>query len=138
MVMLKKPIVSGLVLDIILVAVLKALTRRRRPTTNDNPSSTKDSFPSGQASRATFIAYYFINLWPLPLICIPPLLSWFFSICVSRVLMRKHHVLDVLTGIVLGLFQGLLIGYIYLEQSTCKSLIWWITDEKISGAEYDV
>ncbi|XP_012233549.1 polyisoprenoid diphosphate/phosphate phosphohydrolase PLPP6-like [Linepithema humile] len=128
----------GLVLDIILVAVLKAITRRRRPTANDNPSSAKDSFPSGEAARATFVAYYFLNLWPLPLICVPPLLAWCFSVCTSKLLMRKHHVFDVLAGIALGVFQGLLIGYIYLEQDTCKSLIWWITDEKISGAEYDV
>lgn len=128
----------GLVLDIILVAVLKAITRRRRPTTNDDPSSAKDSFPSGHVSRATFVAYYFLNLWPLPLICAPPLLAWCSSVCISGLLMRKHHILDVLTGILLGVFQGLLMGYIYLEKDTCTSLIWWITDEKISGAEYDV
>jgi len=52
--------------------------------------------------------------------------------------MRKHHILDVLAGIILGIFQGFLIEYIYLSQETCTSLIWWLTDEKISGAEYDV
>jgi len=56
----------------------------------------------------------------------------------SRLLMRKHHILDVLAGITLGIFQGFLIEYIYLNQETCISLIWWLTDEKISGAEYDV
>lgn len=128
----------GLLLDIILVSVLKAVARRRRPTTNDNLSPSKDSFPSGNASRAAFITYFFIILWPVPLICMPPLLAWSFSICMSRLLKREHHIGDVLTGIALGIFEGMLIGYIYLEQETCTNLVWWITDEKISGAEYDV
>jgi len=49
--------------------------------------------------------------------------------------MRRHHVLDVLVGVLLGIFEGLLLGYIYLEEETCISLISWISDEKISGAD---
>lgn len=136
-----KLLFSGLILDIIAVAVLKAITRRRRPTTNDDPFTLgpdKYSFPSGHASRATFVAYTFLYLSPVPLICVPPLLAWCFSIYMSRILMRRHHVLDVLAGIALGIFEGLLIGYMYLEQETCVNLISWITDEKMSGPEYDV
>lgn len=128
----------GLVLDIILVAVLKAITRRRRPTTDGSLAPEKDSFPSGHAARAAFITYFFLNLWPVPLICVPFLLAWTFAVCVSKLLMRKHHMVDIWAGIALGMFQGLLIGYMYLEQETCARLVWWITDEKISGAEYDV
>ncbi|XP_070158563.1 polyisoprenoid diphosphate/phosphate phosphohydrolase PLPP6-like isoform X2 [Polyergus mexicanus] len=128
----------GLLLDIILVAVFKAAARRRRPTTNDNLSPKKDSFPSGNAARVAFITYFFLNLWPVPLICVPPLLAWYFSVCMSKLLMREHHIIDVLAGTALGIFEGMLIGYIYLERETCTSLVWWITDEKISGAEYDV
>ncbi|EFN76643.1 phospholipid phosphatase 6 [Harpegnathos saltator] len=131
----------GLILDIILVAVLKAITRRRRPSTNDDIfciGPDKYSFPSGHASRATFIVYTFIYLWPVALLCVPSLLAWSFSISMSRILMRRHHILDVLAGIALGIFEGLLIGYIYLEQETCVNLVSWITDEKMSGAEYDV
>lgn len=125
-------------LDIILVVVLKAISRRRRPTTNHSFASEKDSFPSGHSTHATFITYFFLNLWPIPLICIAFLLAWSFLVCMSRLLVRKNHIIDVLAGIALGIFQGLLIEYIYLEQETCASLVWWITDEKISGAEYDV
>lgn len=128
----------GLLLDIILVAVLKAATRRRRPITNGNLSPDKDAFPSGHAARAAFVTYFFLNLWPVPLICVPPFLAWSFSICMSKLLTREHHIIDVLAGIALGIFQGVLMGYIYLERETCVSLVWWITDEKVSGAEYDV
>jgi len=127
----------GLLLDIILIVILKAATRRRRPMTDCNFASEKDSFPSGHSSRTAFITYFFLNLCPALLICIL-CLAWSFSVCMSRLLMRRHHILDILVGIALGIFQGLLIEYIYLEQEICASLVWWITDEKISGAEYDV
>lgn len=125
----------GLLLDIIFVALLKAITRRRRPATNDDAFSIgpdKYSFPSGHASRSAFIVYFFFHLWPISLIYTPPLLAWSFSVCMSRLLMRRHHILDVLVGVLLGIFEGLLIGYIYLEQETCVYLISWITDEKIN------
>ncbi|XP_014470707.1 PREDICTED: presqualene diphosphate phosphatase-like [Dinoponera quadriceps] len=131
----------GLVLDIIVVAVVKAIARRRRPCINDDPFSLgpdKYSFPSGHASRATFIVYTFIYLWPISMICVPPLLAWSFSIYMSRILMRRHHILDVLAGIGIGILEGLLIGYMYLEQETCVNLISWVTDERMSGPEYDV
>lgn len=128
----------GLLLDIILVGVIKAITRRRRPTFNDDTFSIgpdKYSFPSGHASRATFIIYFFFYLWSISLICAPPLLAWSFSVCMSRLLLRRHHILDVLVGVLLGIFEGLIIGYIYLEQETCINLISWITDVKIHGSE---
>ncbi|XP_012529229.1 phospholipid phosphatase 6 [Monomorium pharaonis] len=128
----------GLLLDIVFVSVLKAITRRRRPNTNDDPFSIgpdKYSFPSGHASRAAFLVYFFLHLWPVPLICAPPLLAWSFSVCMSRMLMRRHHLLDVFAGVLLGILEGLIIGYIYLEQETCISLVSWITDEKVSGAD---
>lgn len=127
-----------MLLDILFVAVIKAITRRRRPTTNDDLFTIgpdKYSFPSGHASRATFIVYFFFYVWPTSLIYAPPLLAWCFSVCTSRLLLRKHHILDVLVGVSLGIFEGLIIGYIYLEQETCVNLISWITEEKIPGSE---
>lgn len=125
-------------LDTISVAVIKAITRRRRPISNDDPFTVgpdKYSFPSGHSSRAAFIVYFFFYIWPISLICVPPLLAWSFSVCMSRLLMRRHHILDVLVGVFLGIFEGLIIGYIYLEQETCINLISWITDVNIHASE---
>ncbi|EFN66588.1 Presqualene diphosphate phosphatase [Camponotus floridanus] len=128
----------GLLLNIIIIAVLKAASRRRRPNANDNLFPNKDSFPSGNAAHVAFITYFFLNLWPVPLIYVPPLLAWSFSVCMSKLLMRINYIGDILAGIALGILQGMLVGYIYMEQETCTHLVWWITDEKTSGAEYDV
>ncbi|XP_063987192.1 polyisoprenoid diphosphate/phosphate phosphohydrolase PLPP6 [Diachasmimorpha longicaudata] len=131
----------GLLMDIFLIAILKAVTRRRRPMKSDDPFAVgpdKYSFPSGHASRTTFITYFFINLWPVSFVFIPPLLAWTISVCISRLLMRRHHLLDIIAGIVLGLLNGLLIGVMYLEADTCLGLVSWLTDEKLDGGEYHV
>ncbi|XP_034947786.1 phospholipid phosphatase 6 [Chelonus insularis] len=131
----------GLLLDIICIAVLKALTRRRRPAKNDDPfefGPDKYSFPSGHASRCTFITYFLLNLWPISPIFIPSLLAWTISVCLSRLLLKRHHILDILGGVVLGIFVGLCVQLIYLEAETCAGLIAWLTDEKLDGGEYHV
>lgn len=136
-----KQIITGLLLDIILIALLKAITRRRRPAHNDDPFAIgpdKYSFPSGHASRSAFITYFFLNLWSVPMFLTPPLLAWTISVCVSRLLMRRHHLLDVLFGILLGIVEGLVIKMIYLDSETCLSLVSWLTDEKLDGGDYHV
>ncbi|XP_032677295.1 phospholipid phosphatase 6-like [Odontomachus brunneus] len=131
----------GLVLDVIFLCIVKGITRRRRPAVNDDPFSMgpdKYSFPSGHASRVTFIVYLFIYLWPVASIFVPPLLAWSISIYISRILMRRHYILDVLAGIALGILEGLIVGYVYLDQETCVNLVSWMTEEKMSGPEFDV
>ena len=67
----------GLILDIVVVAVTKAFTRRRRPAQNINDnflevSVDKFSFPSGHATRAILLAIFFTYLYPLPLLLFVP------------------------------------------------------------------
>ncbi|XP_012220207.1 polyisoprenoid diphosphate/phosphate phosphohydrolase PLPP6-like [Linepithema humile] len=120
-------LVIGLLFDIVLVAVLKAITRRRRPNTNDDPFSLgpdKYSFPSGHASRALFILYFFES-WNMSSLYALPLLTWSFSVCLSRIMLRRHHMLDVLVGACLGVFEGAIMRYFYFGQETCVYLISW-------------
>ncbi|XP_057333366.1 polyisoprenoid diphosphate/phosphate phosphohydrolase PLPP6 [Microplitis mediator] len=131
----------GLLIDIVAVAVLKAATRRRRPAKNDDPfemGPDKYSFPSGHASRVAMLTYFFINLWPVPIFFMPPLLAWSTAVCVSRVLLKRHYILDVLGGVCLGIFTGIFLSLIYLEQDTCIYIISWLTDEKLEGGEFHV
>ena len=125
-----------------MVAVLKAFTRRRRPVGNKGDALSfgpdKFSFPSGHVSRAFLILYFFTDLYPLNPIFYPPLIAWSFTVAYSRILLRRHHLLDVIAGVVLGLFQGLLMSYIWLSKSSAFYLVSYITDERFEGAEYDV
>ena len=131
----------ALLLDIIIIGLIKAFVRRRRPVCTDDPFAMgpdKYSFPSGHASRALLVSYFFIYLWPVPMMCVPPLLAWVVAVSLSRLLMKRHYILDVLAGLLIGYGEGLLASLVFLERDTCLSFISWITDEKIDGAEYDV
>uniref|UniRef100_A0A1B6D5H9 Phosphatidic acid phosphatase type 2/haloperoxidase domain-containing protein n=1 Tax=Clastoptera arizonana TaxID=38151 RepID=A0A1B6D5H9_9HEMI len=133
----------GLLIDIVAVAIIKALTRRRRPAANrDDMFMTigpdKYSFPSGHVSRACYIAFFFIYLYPVHIIFIMPLLAWSASVTMSRILMRRHHLLDVLGGIVLGVFEVFVIFLFWIDQDTSLYLVSSISDEKISGGDYHV
>ncbi|GLV32051.1 uncharacterized protein CBL_11993 [Carabus blaptoides fortunei] len=133
----------GLFLDIILVAVTKAFVRRRRPASNVDDAlgqmgPDKFSFPSGHASRTVFVAYFFINLYPLPIFFVPPLLAWASSVCMSRVLLNRHYILDVLAGVALGLAEGLFLGLLWLDNDTTLWIMSSLSDEKLDGGEYHV
>lgn len=125
-------LLMGLIIDIFVLAILKALTRRRRPATNTDPfcfGPDKYSFPSGHASRSVFIFYFFQNLWPLSSIVILLLSVWSFCICISRLLMRRHHILDIVVGAFVGIFEGIIVKYLYLSQETCEYFISFFSEE---------
>ncbi|KAL7302124.1 hypothetical protein TKK_0005350 [Trichogramma kaykai] len=131
----------GLILDVLAVAIIKAISRRRRPVKTEDAieiGPDKFSFPSGHASRAFYIFFFFLFNWPIHFIFVPFLATWAVCVTVSRVMMRRHHLLDIAAGVVLGLITSFFIGLIYLEESTCTDLVWWLTDEKLDGGEYHV
>lgn len=131
---------AGLVLDIVMIAITKSFVRRRRPTVTTSMEFGPDkySFPSGHASRAAFIVYFFMNIWPLHFIFFPPLVAWSTSVCLSRVLKRKHYLLDIAAGVILGIVLGVFLRCIYLSQEASSGLIYWLMDEKLDGGEYHV
>lgn len=133
----------GLLLDLIFVCLLKAYIRRSRPSSNKSDmfatvGPDKFSFPSGHASRAVFIASFFIFLYPIFFIFYMPLLAWSTSICISRILLRRHHLLDVLGGVALGIFDALLINLLWISEDFSAWVISYVSDEKLEGGSYHV
>lgn len=130
-------------MDIVLIAVTKAYFRRKRPVQNKDDALGQMgpdifSFPSGHASRSIFVVYFFTRLYPLPVLCYGPLIAWATSVCLSRILMSRHYILDVLGGCFLGVFDGLLLELLWVSEETAKSLMSIVSDEKIDGGEYHV
>jgi len=119
----------GLVLDIIIVAVLKAFTRRRRPACNvDDQHATlkivdKFSFPSGHATRAVLVSVLLTMLWPLPFLVRPVFFVWALAVCVSRVLLGRHHIVDVVAGVFVGLVEAVMLSKIWLDGEGSKYLV---------------
>lgn len=124
----------GLIVDILFVASIKAATRRRRPTIDDSFLSIgpdKFSFPSGHASRAFFILIFFTVLQPLPFLFWPALFAWAVSVSLSRLLLYRHHILDVLAGITLGILEAFLICILWLGKDASAWVMSWLSDERL-------
>lgn len=119
----------GLVLDIIVVAVLKAFTRRRRPAYDvDDQVATfkavdKFSFPSGHATRATLLAALFTLLSPLPLLLWLPLAAWALAVAASRVLLGRHHLLDVLAGLAIGAAEATVLAAVWRTPEQAAAIV---------------
>jgi len=56
----------------------------------------------------------------------------------SRVLLRKHFILDVLGGLAIASLEGIIISYIWIDKGTAISLFNWISDEKTVGSDAEV
>ncbi|KAK3041079.1 hypothetical protein RJ639_026876 [Escallonia herrerae] len=116
----------GALLDLLLVGLLKHLVRRPRPLYNKDMflSFAVDhwSFPSGHASRVCLIAALFhlesaevagdltdllgfgeaaMFNW---IVC-----GWAAATSVSRVLLGRHFVLDIVAGACLGVFEAVVV-----------------------------
>lgn len=132
---LQMNLLLGLILDVFIVASIKAATRRRRPTIDDNEylsiNPDKFSFPSGHASRAFLILVFFTALEPLPIFFWPPMFAWAISVSLSRLLAYRHHILDVLGGIVLGILESFLLCILWLGKDSSKWVMSWLSDEQL-------
>eukprot|EP00096_Caligus_rogercresseyi_P010690 TRINITY_DN3984_c0_g1_i2.p1 TRINITY_DN3984_c0_g1~~TRINITY_DN3984_c0_g1_i2.p1 ORF type:complete len:206 (-),score=49.45 TRINITY_DN3984_c0_g1_i2:254-871(-) len=117
----------ALIVDIVIVAVSKSITRRRRPSYNMASSDIsisvdKLSFPSGHATRATVIFGFFTFLYPIFLPFSVLLLAWAAAILVSRILLGRHHVLDVLGGLLIGALEWILLALLWMDSSTAANV----------------
>lgn len=117
----------GSLLDLLLIGLLKHLIQRPRPVYNKNMflSFAVDhwSFPSGHSSRVSFIAtlfYFYSDRVRQVLVTLSKfdaeavfvryfvviVGSWAAITSVSRVLLGRHFVLDVVIGACLGVAEG--------------------------------
>ena len=99
----------GFTLDLCLIGPIKFTVKRKRPKMNVKEGeytfkADQYSFPSGHASRAIFISNFvcmYFSYRNVPFFnLVVSLLGW--STAVSRVLMSRHYVIDVVFGIVVG------------------------------------
>lgn len=133
--------ISGLILDIVVCAIIKAVVRRRRPIPMNKLleiGPDKFSFPSGHASRAVMIAFILTYVSPVSMFLYPPILAWAYAVSISRVLVERHYILDVVAGATIGILQGLFMSLIWLSQTTSASILSSLSDEKLDGGEYHV
>lgn len=97
-----------LVIDIVFVAPIKLLFKRPRPSLNPGsiPLSVSNvdtfAFPSGHASRCVALAAFFCYMPPFYLRT-HLWYIWALVMSVSRILLGRHHISDVLAGMCAGM-----------------------------------
>merc|ERR1711990_336133 len=125
----------ALILDIVVVAILKAFTRRRRPAYNvDDQFATvkmvdKFSFPSGHATRAVMIGTILCFVHPINILLRLLVITWSISVSVSRVVLGRHHILDVAAGAVIGVLQALLMGQLWRSEEQTQYMMSFTSNE---------
>ncbi|XP_062937529.1 polyisoprenoid diphosphate/phosphate phosphohydrolase PLPP6 [Cynocephalus volans] len=110
----------ALLLDLLLVALIKGLVRRRRPAHNQMDmfftlSVDKYSFPSGHATRAALVSRFILNHLVLAIPLRVLVVLWAFILGLSRVMLGRHNVTDVAFGLFLGYMQYSIVDYCWLS-----------------------
>ncbi|EDO36530.1 predicted protein, partial [Nematostella vectensis] len=108
----------ALIIDLAVVGTTKVLFKRSRPVYNAQDmfvtvSVDNFSFPSGHSTRAAMMAGICSVLTP-SVFGKALVYTWALAIAMSRVMLGRHHVSDVVCGALIGWAQYLLIVKIWL------------------------
>lgn len=71
---------------------------------------------------------------PVSFLFWPPIFAWTTSVALSRLLLYRHHILDVLAGVLLGFFEAVLLCVLWLEKDTAFMLMNWLSEERLPGS----
>ncbi|MBN3295657.1 polyisoprenoid diphosphate/phosphate phosphohydrolase PLPP6 [Amia ocellicauda] len=118
----------ALLLDVVLVGVVKAVVRRRRPSHNRMDmfatfSVDRYSFPSGHATRAAMCARFLLAHLVLAAPLRVLVLLWAVLVGLSRVMLGRHNVTDVAFGFGMGYCQYNLVQGLWLSPAGLHGLL---------------
>ena len=111
----------------IAISISKMAFKRSRPVHNEmdmfvTVSIDNYSFPSGHASRAGMLACFFVlRALDSPKWIVFTLL-WSFIVTFSRVMLGRHHIVDVICGYWLGIAEYVVLSFLWISRET--SLSW--------------
>ncbi|KAM9324533.1 polyisoprenoid diphosphate/phosphate phosphohydrolase PLPP6 [Gastrophryne carolinensis] len=117
----------ALLLDLVLVGLVKGLVKRQRPTQNRMDmfatfSVDKYSFPSGHATRAAMVSRFLLHHLVMAVPVRMLVMLWAFVVSLSRVMLGRHNVTDVLFGFLMGYMQYSLVEYLWLSPNLLPAL----------------
>jgi len=124
-----------LIFDVVVIGLTKAIIQRQRPPENAADMMTvsidKYSFPSGHASRAFMIAIFLFMHFHISILWKFIVLLWAVSVAISRVLLGRHHVSDVVVGSLLGCVECSLVNCcnLWMSPDLCAYIIRPIQEE---------
>ncbi|XP_015271104.1 PREDICTED: presqualene diphosphate phosphatase-like [Gekko japonicus] len=117
----------ALVLDLISVGLLKGLVKRKRPADNKmdmfaTVSVDQYSFPSGHATRAAMVSRFVLHHLTLPAPLQVLVVFWAPVVGLSRIMLGRHNVTDVIFGLAMGYVQYSVVEYFWLSPVTAPAL----------------
>lgn len=117
-------VISALIFDLLVVGLLKVTFRRCRPSHNvmdmfAMPSVDKFSFPSGHATRSTMVALFLCNHILTNAVYMSAVCIWAVSVSVSRILLGRHHIIDVACGVMVGVMAYYAYLNIWISKVVC-------------------
>lgn len=120
--------VIALILDVMTVAGVQSLVKRRGPWEMspgflDCVAMDKYSFPAAHASRAAMVSKFLLSHLVLAVPLRILLVLWAFLVGMSRVLLGKHHLTDMVCGFALGMLHFSLMETVWLSSNTCQTII---------------
>ncbi|ESO98726.1 hypothetical protein LOTGIDRAFT_84823, partial [Lottia gigantea] len=109
----------ALIFDCIVVAVLKMVFRRPRPPANQMDmfatiSVDTYSFPSGHATRAAMLAFFFLNKYLQNWCAVLGVLTWSVAVSISRLLLGRHHTSDIFIGYIIGFLEYIIYNKFWI------------------------
>lgn len=118
----------ALILDMMTVAGVQRLVKRRgpwemTPSFLDCVAMDVYSFPAAHASRAAMVSKFLLSHLVLAVPLRILLVLWAFLVGMSRVLLGKHHLTDMVCGFALGMLHFSLMETVWLSSNTCQTLI---------------
>lgn len=122
------PSLTALIVDIMTVAGVQRLVKRRGPWEMapgflDYIAMDVYSFPAAHASRAAMVSKFLLSHLVLAVPLRILLVLWAFLVGLSKVLLGKQHLTDMICGFALGMLHFSLMETVWLSSSTCQSLI---------------
>ncbi len=120
---------SVLILDLVVVVLVKAVVQRKRPDHNNmdmfaTVSVDKFSFPSGHTTRAASVVCFFLAFFVTSPLWRFLIITWAVSVSISRIMLGRHHVLDVVGGVIIGVLQYIMfLQYLWISSETCEDIV---------------
>lgn len=108
------------VFQVIVVELIKLTFRRNRPNRHINKNflgikSTSGSFPSGHTSNMFCLAYLFCNYFQTNILITTLTFLIAAYIGLSRILLGKHFLVDVLAGALIGLSITIIGTFVWIN-----------------------
>lgn len=132
-----------MLLDLLLVRVLKAAVRRRRPAQNRSGIFStffeeRYSFPSGHATRAAlcarFLLAHLVDTASMRVLVV----GWATLVSLSRLLLARQYVTDVGFGLVMGYCQYSVVERLWVTWDCLQDLLLLRLSERLNRACSDL